>query len=219
MSQKIKITPLMDLEAEVSVMNDRNASVALVHLWDNGTGAVLAHATGASKREQGDIYNESVAVKLAVGRALQKMSRQMISEANKEVKAAMAEAEEKAARKLEEQAKAADDALADLLAFLGVVPDATMPPLSFGFDGKDEFSNPLADLARMADEYASATDTGHDESVTADGTPVSSLPESLRATLAALGFYPHQVQIVDLDKLEAESGFGSADYADQRPGL
>ena len=71
---------------------------------------VIAHSTGASKREQGDQYLETVAVKLAVGRALQKMSRQMISQANKEVKAAMVAAEIKEAEKVQ----AAYDRMADL---------------------------------------------------------------------------------------------------------
>jgi hypothetical protein len=109
-SQKIKITPLMELEAEVTVMNDRNASVAMVNLFDQGSGEVVASTTGASKREQGDTYCETVAVKLAVGRALQKMSRAMISEANKEVKAAMVAAEIKEAEKVQ----AAYDHMADL---------------------------------------------------------------------------------------------------------
>ena len=110
MSRKIKITPLMTLEADMTVMNDRNASVALVHLFDSESGEVMAHATGASKREQYDTYNESVAVKLAVGRALQKMSRELISAANKEVKAAMVAAEIKEADKVQ----AAYDRMADL---------------------------------------------------------------------------------------------------------
>jgi len=244
-SRKIQITPLMTLEADMTVMNDRNASVALVHLFDSESGEVMAHATGASKREQGDIYNESVAVRLAVGRALQKMSREMISAANKEVKAAMVAAEIKEADKVqaaydrmadlrnehdqrasydrdrvmsfstidevvaEADARDAAEEFADLLMeLLGLKPETDwnpsglQPPLTF--DGEDKLTPKLEALMAEGNLFDGETLNADGIPVTADGTPVSDLPVDLRVTLASLGFRPSQVQVIDLDKLEAE---------------
>lgn len=231
MSQKKSaVTPLIELSASVTLINDRNASAALVHLYDEQTGEVIAHATGASKREQGDNFSDSVALKLTVGRAFRNMARTMISQANREVKAAMLAAEVAEAEKVQaaydqmrdlrsefdqradyshlptidevmadaEAADKADAALSDLLAFLGITPeDGQEAPLPF-----------LQDDATLADALTHALDgenlNGDGVPMTADGTPVDQLPVSLRTTLASLGFKPSDVQIIDLDKLEAE---------------
>lgn len=218
MSQKSAVTPLVELSASVTLINDRNASAALVHLYDDQTGEVIVRATGASKREQGDNFSDSVALKLTVGRAFRNMARTMISQANKEVKAAMVAAEVAEAEKVQaaydrmadlrsefDQRQADADArdrtdeefISDLMALLGLTPDGQEAPLPF-----------LQDDVSLADALTHALDgenlNGDGVPLTADGTPVDQLPVSLRTTLASLGFKPSQVQIVNLDKLEAE---------------
>lgn len=84
--------PVIILDANVVVISDKNATAAHVEIED-ALGVPIQDATGSSKREQYDVYNESVAVDLAVGRAFQKLGRQMVSRGHKAVKTAMAKRE------------------------------------------------------------------------------------------------------------------------------
>lgn len=76
------------LTMDIEVLSDRNATVAQTYLASDCAGWPLATATGASKREQGDIYDQGIAIDLAVGRALEKMGRKLRQRANANVKAA-----------------------------------------------------------------------------------------------------------------------------------
>ncbi len=75
------------LETEIMVLSDHNATVASVKLL--GPFPAI-EATGASKREQFDVYDEDIAIDLAVGRALVKLGYQMVSRGHKRVKLATA---------------------------------------------------------------------------------------------------------------------------------
>lgn len=72
----------------VDVICDRNATTAQVMLLNT-----LASTTGSSKREQGDVYNEEIAIDLAVGRALVKLGWQLIRSGSKQVASATEEQE------------------------------------------------------------------------------------------------------------------------------
>lgn len=74
------------LSADIFVVSDHNATVASVILSDDQANKELADATGASKREPYDIYNKEIAVNLAVGRALEKLGRDMKRKALRQVK-------------------------------------------------------------------------------------------------------------------------------------
>jgi len=124
-----------ELAVDITVLSDRNATVAQAEMLSLCDAQVMpeavATATGSSKREPGDIYNEDIAVKLAVARALTKLSRQLTSEARDMVAKAEAEAEERRARLAERQmAEAlAADPFANLASYLRQwlgLPD-TMP--------------------------------------------------------------------------------------------
>ena len=86
--------------ADVTVLVDRNATVAKVDLFDDNdlTGPV-ATATGSAKRDFSDKHDEDIAVGLAVGRAFESLGRKFTRLANKRVKEADRKATEKAARK------------------------------------------------------------------------------------------------------------------------
>ena len=76
--------PKRAISVDVSVVGDRNATVAEViafHWHAPGRAASipthLGAVTGSAKREQGDVYDEGIAIDLAVGRALVKLGHQM----------------------------------------------------------------------------------------------------------------------------------------------
>ena len=73
-----------NLNVEIFVLSDRNATVVQASARD-------VSVTGASKREQGDIYDQDIATDLAVSRALDKLSRQLRRRANAKVRQAMEE--------------------------------------------------------------------------------------------------------------------------------
>jgi hypothetical protein len=75
----------MYLEAGITILFDRNATVALVSTYVDDE---LIEATGSAKREQYDVSNTEIAVNLALGRAFVKLGRQMQSEGHKLVKQA-----------------------------------------------------------------------------------------------------------------------------------
>ena len=70
----------MYLEASVTILFDRNATVALVSTWIDGE---RIEATGSAKREQYDVCNTEIAVNLAVGRAFSKLGQKMQHEGRK----------------------------------------------------------------------------------------------------------------------------------------
>ncbi len=98
----------------LSVLGAKNATVAKAHLskyrWDGQGGEMLYEFTAAdsSKREQGDQYDAETGELLALARTLQRLSRDLFSEADKRVKAAALEQERLEAereRKAEEAKK------------------------------------------------------------------------------------------------------------------
>lgn len=93
------------LSADVVVLVDRNATVADAVLLDGGVIPVIT-STGSSKREQGDVTNDEIAVNLAVGRALEKMGRDLRRRGEAQVKAACDAAEAKRLRLEAKRAKA-----------------------------------------------------------------------------------------------------------------
>lgn len=79
-----------DTHVQVSVLSDRNATVAEV-IYDDPLATYfepLSTATGSSKREPGDLYDERIAYDLAIGRALVKLGNQLRRNAEKAVKKA-----------------------------------------------------------------------------------------------------------------------------------
>lgn len=85
-----------NLSVDIFILSDRNATVAAADLISaepdgNQTGLTpLISATGASKREQGDTYDQEIATSLAVSRALERMSRQLRRQANAKIREATA---------------------------------------------------------------------------------------------------------------------------------
>jgi len=74
--KKIRVAPEQHIAAFVTILNDRNASVAVATLADKIN--TLGQASGSAKREQGDRANPGIARDLAVGRALVKLGHQLI---------------------------------------------------------------------------------------------------------------------------------------------
>lgn len=70
----------MYLSPEVTVLFDRNATVALVSLRVDGR---IVEATGSAKREQFDVSCTQIAIDLAVGRAFVNLGRKMQQEGRK----------------------------------------------------------------------------------------------------------------------------------------
>jgi hypothetical protein len=83
------------LSADVVVLVDRNATVADAALSYGGGDDPVITATGSSKREQGDVTDDEIAVSLAVGRALEKLGRDLRRRGEAQVKAACDVAEAK----------------------------------------------------------------------------------------------------------------------------
>jgi hypothetical protein len=112
-AKKAKLSPLQFATIEVATISDHNATTASVDLWSD-SGEVVASATGASKREPFDINDDEIARSLAIGRALEKLGRQLkrdglrkVQEATKVREAAALKAQAKAdAIALKAQAKA-----------------------------------------------------------------------------------------------------------------
>lgn len=77
----------VDLNVTVTALTDRNAAVASTELIKPDLDLV-ATATGSSKRENGDVYDLRIGTELAVGRALVNLGRQLIHNANEEVRKA-----------------------------------------------------------------------------------------------------------------------------------
>jgi hypothetical protein len=80
---------ISSLDAVVTVLSDRNATVAHVDLYSPLVASAsesLGTATGASKRENGDRYSEAIALDLAVGRALESLGRQLRHRGEKAVR-------------------------------------------------------------------------------------------------------------------------------------
>jgi uncharacterized protein DUF1876 len=82
-----------NLSVDIFVLSDKNATVVSAELLmpddDCYTGLTpLLTTTGASKREQGDIYDQEIATNLALSRALERMSRQLRRQANAKVRKA-----------------------------------------------------------------------------------------------------------------------------------
>ena len=78
-----------NLNVEIFVLSDRNATVVSAELIsDCDLEFPVLSTTGASKREQGDIYDQEIATNLALSRALERMSRQLRSQANAKVRRA-----------------------------------------------------------------------------------------------------------------------------------
>jgi hypothetical protein len=81
---------ITQLAVDLFVLSDRNATVASAELFNTCDLALpIVNTTGASKREQGDIYDQEIATGLAVSRALERMSRQLRRRANAKVREAM----------------------------------------------------------------------------------------------------------------------------------
>lgn len=77
---------------------DKNATVAALYLVDLTGGIEVVSTTGASKREQGDVHDEEIAINLALGQALIKMGRELRRRGNAQVREAEKAAEAKRAR-------------------------------------------------------------------------------------------------------------------------
>jgi hypothetical protein len=97
--------------AQINVLHDKNASVANVefsrHDADQYYPAVYEFKTsGSSKREQGDVYDETIGELIASARAFQSLARQLMSEATKRVNASTA-AQAEAKRRAEQKREAA----------------------------------------------------------------------------------------------------------------
>jgi hypothetical protein len=91
MMAKKPVRPLRNLAATITVLTDRNATVASVTLVDTYLGVLdggMGTATGSCKREQGDVYDETIALDLAVGRALIKLGWHMVRRAHRNVTSA-----------------------------------------------------------------------------------------------------------------------------------
>jgi len=76
------------LQLSISTLVDKNAAVAEVgYSAVSRTGGVLFYVeTGSSKREAGDRFSPEIGEQLAVARALQKLARQILRDANQAVK-------------------------------------------------------------------------------------------------------------------------------------
>lgn len=86
---KTIITPRVRTKVKVTVLTDANASVAHAELYGfTRDELVIFETTGAAKRQQRDPRDQVIAVELAVGRALAKMSRQMLRAGQRRVDAA-----------------------------------------------------------------------------------------------------------------------------------
>jgi hypothetical protein len=91
----------------IQVLHDRNASVVNAQLA-KGTGLeppeYAYKASGSAKREHGDVHDETTAEMLALARALQDLSRQLLRDARKRVRASAeaqaAERERTAAKRM-----------------------------------------------------------------------------------------------------------------------
>lgn len=95
----------------VEVLGSKNSTVAKVTLarhadWNAGSTVYRFEAADSSKREQGDVFDPVTGEMLALGRALQRISRELFSEANKRVKVST-EAQLKARQAAYDKARAA----------------------------------------------------------------------------------------------------------------
>jgi len=77
--------------AGIEVLSDRNATVAYVSLFDEKPKLPMIRVTGSTKREPGDVYDEAIAMDLAVGRALSKLGRKLQRRGTNNVTAATQE--------------------------------------------------------------------------------------------------------------------------------
>ncbi len=93
--------PFQDLPAvpsvSVSVLGSKNATVAKVRLAKPTADWMVQEyqfeVAESSKREQGDVFDPVTGELLALGRAFQRLSRQLFSEAGKRVRESVAEQE------------------------------------------------------------------------------------------------------------------------------
>ena len=87
-----KIQPRRKMSVAITVLSDPYATVAQAVLVDTGLGILDGDlrptATGAAKKEPGNVYDPVIDVDLAVGRALMKLGGQMILSGNARVRAA-----------------------------------------------------------------------------------------------------------------------------------
>lgn len=87
--KKTVLVPRISSKMKITILTDDNASVAHVRLLGfSDDSVVLFEVTGSAKREQGDPRDPVIAVEMALGRALRKMSRRMLRDANLRVQAA-----------------------------------------------------------------------------------------------------------------------------------
>lgn len=93
-----------------SALHDRNASVVslrLVRATPNFGPLLYEYkASGSSKREKGDVHDEMTGELIALARALEDLSRQLLSDAGKRVKASAAAGQKQRERIEEKRAKA-----------------------------------------------------------------------------------------------------------------
>jgi hypothetical protein len=95
--KKTVLVPSISSKMKITILTDDNASVAHARLLGfSDDGVVVFEATGSAKREQGDPRDPVIAVEMALGRALRKMSRRMIRDANLRVQAATEEQQQMA---------------------------------------------------------------------------------------------------------------------------
>jgi Domain of unknown function (DUF1876) len=97
--------------AQINVLHDKNASVTNVefsrHDADQYYPAIYEFkASGSSKREQGDVYDETIGELIASARAFQSLSRQLMSEATRRVNEST-KAQWEAQRRAQEKREAA----------------------------------------------------------------------------------------------------------------
>lgn len=92
-SRKASPMTTVNLATDIHVLLDKNATVAEVALSDIFGITPMATATGSAKRDKGDVFNQEIAVNLAVGRALENLGRQLRRKGEAQVAEAQREAE------------------------------------------------------------------------------------------------------------------------------
>jgi len=78
-------------EIDVAALLDRNAAVvqlSILVVSDDKCFTTTISATGASKREQGDVFDPDLGYEFAMSRALQNLSRKLRSRADARLKLA-----------------------------------------------------------------------------------------------------------------------------------
>jgi len=110
--EKYKMSHVL-MSVDVTALVSRNATVASVELLDSCdlVPVVITTATGSAKRQPGDVHDESIAVDLAIGRALESLGRKLRKRGEDKVREASRKAEE---RQIRLRRKNADSAFRDL---------------------------------------------------------------------------------------------------------